>query len=162
MLLIICRHAKSDWDDLSITDFNRTLNKRGLKSSKAMGVFLKSLNLPIDCMISSSAIRAKTTAHRIAGEICFDKKQVILENQLYLADVEPIMKNIEHHAKDKKNVVVFGHNPGLTELVNFFGVRLDNLPTNGMVAFEMEGNDWTDLHLQEPKYLWHKFPRELK
>ncbi len=161
MILVICRHAKSDWGDASLSDFDRPLNKRGMKNSKAMGAFLQTKDISFDLLISSSALRARTTAKRVADGINYPAEDIVLDNDLYLAGVTTILERIEKLAKGKQNVLVFGHNPGFTELVNHFGVRLDNLPTNGMVAFELEGESWDKLYKQDAKYLWHQFPKML-
>jgi phosphohistidine phosphatase len=161
MLLVLCRHAKSEWGNESLSDFDRPLNKRGMKNSIAMGEFLNTKEIEFDLLLSSSALRAHTTAKRVAQGIDYSEMDIVLESDLYLAEIETILKSIEKHAVGKEHVLVFGHNPGFTELVNYFGVRLDNLPTNGMVAFEIAGDSWQDLHRKEAKYLWHQFPRML-
>lgn len=39
--LYLLRHAKSDWDDDSISDHERPLNKRGFRDAPAMGNLMK-------------------------------------------------------------------------------------------------------------------------
>ena len=39
--LLLIRHAKSDWGDAGLTDFNRPLNPRGIKASAEMAQRIK-------------------------------------------------------------------------------------------------------------------------
>ena len=44
------------------------------------------------------------------------------------------------------DVVLFGHNPGITELANRLGDRnIDNVPTCGMVGIELDVTEWTGI-----------------
>ena len=77
--LSIIRHAKSSWKDLGVPDHERPLNKRGRHDAPLMGKLLRDQNITPDLIISSTAIRAETTAKLVAkackykGEIIFDK-----------------------------------------------------------------------------------------
>ncbi|NJL86451.1 MAG: hypothetical protein HC886_11465 [Leptolyngbyaceae cyanobacterium SM1_1_3] len=60
--LILFRHGKSDWDGDFDSDHQRPVAKRGLKAAKAVGKFLAAADQIPDQIITSSALRAKTTA----------------------------------------------------------------------------------------------------
>ena len=55
--LFLIRHAKSDWSDNTLKDFDRGLNARGLKDAPFIGKFLKNKNIIPDLIISSPALR---------------------------------------------------------------------------------------------------------
>ncbi len=61
--IILIRHAKSDWNNENLTDFERPLNSRGLRDAEFMSSKLAHKGLHIDCIISNSAVRALTTSH---------------------------------------------------------------------------------------------------
>jgi phosphohistidine phosphatase len=63
--LYLIRHAKSSWDDLSIDDFDRPLNKKGKNDIRLMSKRLKEKNIFPDIIISSSAKRTKKTSEKI-------------------------------------------------------------------------------------------------
>jgi phosphohistidine phosphatase len=65
--LIIVRHAKSSWDNPDLDDFDRPLNKRGLKDAPRMGKRLKEKHITPDIMLSSPAERALATCQAIAS-----------------------------------------------------------------------------------------------
>lgn len=73
--LVLVRHAKSSWDNPDWSDFERPLNKRGNRDAPFMAEVLKSKNIIPDFMISSPAIRAKSTALYFAQELGFDSQK---------------------------------------------------------------------------------------
>ena len=84
--LLIVRHAKSSWDDLSQKDFDRPLNDRGKKDAPAMAKRIhKEKNIELDAIISSPAKRAFTTAKFFAEEFNIKKKNIIEWPELYEA-----------------------------------------------------------------------------
>jgi phosphohistidine phosphatase len=68
--LYVIRHAKSSWDDPTLSDFDRPLNKRGKRDAPAMGKRLVHDDRVVpDLLLSSPAERALTTCKIIAEEI---------------------------------------------------------------------------------------------
>jgi phosphohistidine phosphatase len=68
--------------------------------------------------------------------------------------------------KDKHNVVMlFGHNPGLTEFVNSFQnieLDIDNIPTCGVIAFQLNIDSWKDASWGKGKMLFFDYPKNQK
>ncbi len=64
--LILIRHAKSGWHESGSTDFERSLNHRGLKDGPMMGrrlaARLDTGNLKLDGFFCSAARRAASAA----------------------------------------------------------------------------------------------------
>jgi phosphohistidine phosphatase len=75
--IILVRHAKSSWKDLSLDDFDRPLNKRGKINAPLMGEKLKERQIMPDLILSSPAKRARKTATTIAKKIGYPKKKII-------------------------------------------------------------------------------------
>ena len=57
-ILLLVRHAKSSWDDASLSDFERPLNERGKKDAPEMAKKLNNKKIKIDAFVSSPAKRA--------------------------------------------------------------------------------------------------------
>src|SRR5688572_13035528 len=87
-ILLLVRHAKSDWGDPSLADIERPLNDRGKRDAPVMAHRLLDKRIEIDAFISSPAKRARKTAKVFAGEYKRDKEEVILIEQLYGAGPE--------------------------------------------------------------------------
>ena len=60
--VILFRHGKSDWNASYGSDHERPLSKRGVHAAMRMGRFLAEKNQIPDLVISSTALRAQSTA----------------------------------------------------------------------------------------------------
>ena len=85
-LLLLVRHAKSDWNDPTLNDFDRPLNDRGKRDAPVMAHRLIDKKIKIDAFITSPAKRAKKTATVFAWEYKKDKDDLILKDELYGAN----------------------------------------------------------------------------
>ena len=160
--LFIIRHAKSSWDASNIDDFERPLNDRGRRDAPRMGKRLKEKDIHADLLLSSPAKRALSTAKRIAKELKYPKDDIKTDRRLYHAD-EETMLTVVRELKDNRNVVmIFSHNPGLTEFVNSLmngELDIDNVPTCGVVAFQFNFDSWKDVDWGKGKLLFFDYPK---
>jgi len=160
--LFIIRHAKSSWDASNVDDFDRPLNERGKRDAPRMGKRFKEKDIHPDLMVSSPAKRALSTAKKIAEVLKYKKDDIKSDRRLYHADEETILTVIRE-LKDNRNVVMlFGHNPGLTEFVNSLmdgSQDIDNIPTCGVVAFQFSIEHWTEIDWGKGKMLFFDYPK---
>lgn len=159
--LIILRHAKSSWEEMDLNDYDRPLNSKGLTNAEEMGEFLLAKEGIPDLILTSSAKRAYDTANIIAGEIGYNREKIKTDKRLYHASVNDILKSIAMIPNDIKKCIVTGHNPGLTDLVNHFGVRLDSLPTASAVCFEFKADSWKNIAPENATLDWFQLVRNL-
>ena len=144
--LFLFRHAKSSWDDPTISDHDRPLNERGYRNAPEMGRRLSDRGVSPDVLISSTALRACTTAEIMAGSINFPKDQIVFDSTLYHASATELQEYIGGLDDAHFSVMLFGHNPGMTSLVShLFGLPIDNLPTCGVVHLQFAENSWKAL-----------------
>ena len=163
--LYVVRHAKSSWDDLNSADFERRLNDRGKRDAPRMGKRLKEKGIHPDVMVSSPARRALSTAKRLAEILKYPQEKIKAESKLYHANDDSILSVVQN-IKDKHDVVLlFGHNPGLTDFVNAIAeveVNIDNVPTCGVVAFSLQVDSWKNVNWKSGKFLFFDYPKALK
>ena len=88
--LALVRHAKSSWKHEDLSDFERPLNSRGLTNAPEMGRRLVEKNYAVDCIISSSAVRAITTAEFIASELEFNIQKIQQRKKIYEASLSTL------------------------------------------------------------------------
>lgn len=158
--LIVVRHAKSDWGDLTLKDFDRPLNTRGKENAPDMGNRLKHRHYYVDTIISSSSKRTKQTSKRIADAMDFDKKKIVWEDGLYHANAKKIREFIYTIDDDMDSVMIVCHNTGITDFVNSLcGYVTDNLPTCGMVAFQIDCKKWEQFDEAQKKLVFYDYPR---
>jgi phosphohistidine phosphatase len=145
--LTLVRHAKSDWSLPGQNDWDRPLNKRGQRDAPEMARRLRSRRLKPDLILSSPAVRALTTAAVMARELKVPAAQVLQDERLYLAAPADLLAVIRELGGDAKHLMVFGHNPGMTECANQLsaGEHIDNLPTCGVFTAQFDIAAWGDL-----------------
>lgn len=161
--LTLVRHAKSSWKNTNLSDRKRPLNRRGERDAPVMGKRIAENGIRPSLIISSPATRAWTTAKIIATEIAYPKEFLQREDELYLASLNDILDVIAAQDNGFNHLMVVGHNPGLTDMVNFLAPGLThNLPTAGVVSVQIDQDDW-NLH-QRPKteLLIHDYPKRVK
>jgi phosphohistidine phosphatase len=159
--LVLLRHGKSSWDDARLDDFERPLAPRGLRNVPEMGRRLAQRGLPIDLVISSTAVRALATARGVAREIGYREDRIQQAPELYLASPDEILGVIRAAPAGIGTVMVVGHNPGFTELANRLDdIRIDNMPTAAMLCVEFSATAWADIDPAEAQLCWFDYPRK--
>jgi phosphohistidine phosphatase len=145
--LTLVRHAKSDWSLPGQNDWDRPLNKRGQRDAPEMARRLRSRKLKPDLILSSPAVRALSTASVMARELNVPAALVAQDERLYLATPNDMLAVIRELGGEAKHLMVFGHNPGLTEFANRLSAsdRIDNLPTCGTFTALFDLRDWSTL-----------------
>ncbi len=156
--LLLVRHAKSSHNFLGIADFDRTLNERGLADAPKMAERLKTKIAVIDKIISSPAIRAKTTAAFFAKTYTITPQELQYEPDLYLPPAFAFYTVIENIADTCNTVAVFSHNYGITSFANMLtDVQIDNIPTCGIFAVTFKGS-WLHFKKTAKQFLFFDAP----
>ncbi|BCX04662.1 MAG: phosphohistidine phosphatase SixA [Candidatus Roseilinea sp.] len=148
--LILVRHAKSSWDDPSLPDHDRPLNDRGRRDAPKMGERLAKRGVTPDLILSSSAVRALTTAQIIAEKIGYDRKAIVVDRRIYGAQVSSLLYLIQELDDQYAQVMLFGHNPELTELAHRFSDEIEDMPTCAVVELTFDVKRWVDVVDSKP------------
>jgi phosphohistidine phosphatase len=159
--LYLIRHAKSDWSDPLSSDFERGLNKRGKADAPLMGDILLKKGIHPDLILSSPAHRAKATAFKIAQKLSYSIDAIRFEPSLYSSDVETICSLIRGVSDKIDSLIIFGHNPEFTECANMIcGSEIDNIPTCGVVAMQLNTKSWESIGSDSAKLLFFETPKK--
>lgn len=160
--LFVIRHAKSSWDSIGQTDFDRPLNERGHRDAPVMAHRLVKAGISFDALVSSPAKRALTTAGYFAEAFDVKKKEIIIADSLYHAPSATFYEVITRDLKDKwDTVALFSHNPGITDFVNSLGiVTLDNMPTCGIIGIKAATENWKDFPQAAKEFLLFEYPKK--
>ena len=158
--LLLIRHAKSDWNDASLSDFDRPLNDRGKRDAPVMAKRLVDKKVKIDLFISSPAKRAKKTATIFAKEYNVKKEEISLKDKLY-EESEETLYDVISKTEDKFNsIAIFSHNPGLTDFANLLTeTRIDNIPTCGIFAIKIDIKHWADFKEAKKEFWFFEYPK---
>jgi len=159
--LYIVRHAKSSWSDPAVDDFHRPLNERGQRDAPFMAHAFHTRNEPVDLLVSSPAVRALSTARHFAKALGIDKGAIVEDRSLYLADLPTLLKRVNQLPDTADRVVLFGHNPGLSDLVEHLGDDdLGELPTCAVVRIDLPIDAWAEASMGLGTVVWHDHPKQ--
>ncbi len=161
--LFFLRHAKSSWDDPSLSDFDRPLNDRGKNDAPLMGEHLKKLGIKPDLIVSSPAKRAKKTAKIVAQKLGYPEESIEWREQIYEASAQTLLYMVCQLPASAKRVMIVGHNPGLTMLANILGdITIDNIPTAGVVGIAFDSSDWHEACRMQGHTILFEYPKKVK
>lgn len=159
----LLRHAKSNWDFEDLSDHDRPLNERGRKDAPLMGRELMSREIELDLILSSSAVRALTTASLVAKELEYDPNAIAIDENIYHADKEELCRIIRQTATEVNGLMAVGHNPVITELANLLSPEhITDMPTAAVVCLRFDCQGWEDIDKENAALLFYDFPKNHK
>lgn len=158
--LILVRHAKSSWKDSGVEDHDRTLARRGERDAPFMAKIFRDKKMNVDLMISSTAIRALSTAQEFAQRLDYKKEKIQKASELYLAELEELVDFVRNLDDENKTVMMFGHNPGFTWLANALtNDSIENIPTCGIVAIDFRVSSWKEISSGSGTIRFFEYPK---
>ena len=144
--LYLLRHAKSSWEDASLSDLERPLNERGRRTAPFMGELMKERGLLPDTIVSSPAVRAEETAQAVkeaAGLQC----EIVWEPDIYEAGPNDLHKIIAGLNDKFSSAMLVGHNPGMEGIVNYLtGSMGVSMPTAALAVIELDIEKWSEVN----------------
>jgi len=143
--LVLVRHAKSDWGDPSLDDHDRPLNHRGLKDAPVMAQRLADSGFAIEAILSSTALRARTTAAYFGRALGLD---VRLDERLYGAPASALLEAAVDSGASA--VMVVAHDPGMSVLAGRLSGEIEHMPTCAVATFTWDADDWDAATSLEP------------
>jgi len=136
--LTLVRHAKSDWSDPWRADHDRPLNARGARNAPMMARRFADTGLEVQCILSSTALRARTTAAAFSAELAVP---VELDEGLYHASSRQLLAKAA--AAGASSVMIVAHDPGLSDLAHdLSGGRIAHMPTCAVATFGWRLQSW--------------------
>ena len=155
--MYVLRHAKSSWQDLSLSDHDRPLAPRGEKAAPLMGQVLTAFEIPPTLILTSTAKRARETAemaaesfgkHASSGKNAMEM-EVIVNPAVYGASTSTLIKILRELPQKHDAVVIVGHNPAMEEFVSSLCFNVNHggllLPTATLAHVIAEIDQWDQL-----------------
>lgn len=158
--LYLVRHAKSS-HEFDLHDHERPLAERGLNDAPLVAAHVKEkIKLP-QLVLSSDAVRAKSTAILFLKELGIPENKMILDKRLYDFDGERLDSVIRETNDDVDILMVFGHNNAMTNKVNEYGDQyIDSVSTASFTAIEFDADSWKNI--AEGKTKHYIKPKDIK
>lgn len=158
--LYLIRHAKSDWENALITDLQRPLNERGYSNARLMSHLLNDKQVVPDSIVSSPAIRAISTALIFSGQLNYDANRISIRKELYETSVKQYVSVIKDTSDDHGSLMLFGHNPIISDTADFFTKALPmELSTCGIAGFHFNVKSWKDIKTKSGELFLFDYPK---
>lgn len=150
--LLLVRHAKSAWDDLSVADHDRPLAVRGEKALRGLREHLSRVEHPPDVVLCSSARRTVDTLDGFRAALP-KHARIDVTDELYLADADTLLTRLHRLGGKVRCAMLIGHNPGIEDLALLLvgsgdaGLRAQlavKVPTGAVVALSFN-RPWPQL-----------------
>ncbi len=111
-------------------------------------------------MLSSPAMRALTTAEIIAKKLDYRRKDIAVDDRLYAVEADDLL-DVIHKLGDKLEcVMLFGHNPELTELAHRLSSQITHMPTCAVAEFTFDAKSWSDIGKVKPIRVALDYPKQ--
>src|ERR1035437_9685258 len=139
--LYLLRHAKSSWDYPGLADFDRPLNGRGHETAPFMGDLMRVKAYRPSLVLSSPAVRARTTAElvkeaaNLAAEIRFDER-------IYEASPTTLLSVVSETDDSIPAAMIVGHNPGIEGFVRLLTGQNEAMPTAALAVIGLPIDSW--------------------
>ncbi len=158
--LILVRHGKSSWK-YDVADDKRPLKERGFKDGELIARAFEKFYVAPVTIWSSPAVRAFETAKIFKQTLNIEDKDFTIKPSLYTFNRKDLLDVIRSCDDRVNKLMVFGHNPAMTGVVNELGDKtFDNIPTTGLSVIDFEVSHWKDI--SNGKTILNLFPKHLR
>jgi len=170
LTLSLLRHAKSDWSEDGLDDFDRPLAPRGLKAAPSIGKALNKRGPRVEKVLCSPAMRTRETLALLLTELSGQTPDVVYVDGLYHALPDHLLEQVVDHAGSAQHVLLVGHNPGLKFLAAHlarYGNSEDiaalnaKFPTAALAQFQFSGDAWANIDASSGQLTHFLTPRRL-
>lgn len=132
-----------------------------MRDAPRMGKRLKERELAPDLLLSSPANRALSTCKIIAENMGVPVEQIQSDMRIYHAAEDQLLSIVHNLNENIDLVMLFGHNPGLTDFANSISnSRIDNIPTCGVVSCTFKVDNWKDISWGQGKMAFYDYPKK--
>lgn len=161
LTLLLMRHAKSSWNKPGLDDHDRPLNQRGHRDAPRMGDYLAEQALIPDHILSSTALRAQTTARHVLSRF-ETEPELELTSDLYAAAPGQYLEVLRSVDRPCQRLLIVAHNPTTEEVIEQICGGYEVMPTAAIAVVEYRANNWSELRLDGGGRLRSVFrPREV-
>ena len=157
---MLLRHAKSDWDDQSLRDFDRPLADRGRGDAPRIGKAIRKKGRIPDLIISSPAARARETIESVVKSAGLEASPQFDET-IYGAEPADLLKLIRSLPDSRSSVLLVGHNPTFEHLLARLAATDERMPTAALACIEFQIDHWEDVDDGQGKLVWFVTPKDL-
>ena len=142
--IYLLRHAKSDWGDPDVADFDRPLNDRGLRTAPLVGRLISERQMVPDLIVSSPARRALATAELVRQNLTGDP-EIRPNERVYEASPQTLLQVAAGLDDAIGSAMLVGHNPGIEGFVRLLTGRNEGMPTAALAVIDLAVDRWAQI-----------------
>lgn len=140
--LILIRHAKSE-HVYGVPDHKRKITQQGVQATRLIAQMAGQYFEGNPLIWCSPALRTQATAAIFSEYYAASFNHYSIEAALYTFSKDNLVKAIQSASDKFSQLIIFGHNEGITDFVNTFGnIYISNVPTSGLVPFIFDTPSW--------------------
>ncbi len=158
--LIFVRHGKAEDSESYASDFVRSLTAKGKDVSAQMAKRLAKREKGELTIVTSPAFRAIETALIFAGITKTDYNSIIINESIYSSfGIDHLVHILGEVGEGSETVVLFGHNPSFSLLVNHFSeTNRGFMPKSGVACFEFQSSVWSGISVSNATLIYYLNP----
>ena len=158
----LVRHAKAEDKGPDMSDFELKLTDQGKKDAGLMGKRLGSMSLKPDYVITSPAARARETCSLVTAELGFPPEKIEYEEDLFDAETSGFMEVLRSIPDEHSSVMVFGHNPSISEIAAYLCPEIvEGLSKGAVAAIRIGIARWSELAKNTGQKIFLETPKTL-
>lgn len=169
-IVLLLRHAKSDWGHPGLDDLDRPLNRRGERAAEAMADHIARHAPRPDLILCSTAVRTRQTLAPLVHRLTSPALPIAFEQGLYLASEGALLQRLRALSDEVRTVLLIGHNDGIGQLARTLagsGPAADltalheKFPTGALADVRIPADRWHDLASGTGELVSFVRPRDL-
>jgi phosphohistidine phosphatase len=112
-----------------------------------------------DLILSSPAMRALTTAKIISRKLDYKLEDIVVDDRLYAGEADDLLSVIHKLGDKLERVMLFGHNPELTELTHRLSSKItyQRAPSP---SFTFVAKSWSNIGKDKPAKAALDYPKK--
>jgi phosphohistidine phosphatase len=154
--LVLIRHAKAE-KDTSVRDIERPLKYIGIQDAAFMAEKLKENSLVPQIIVTSPALRTKTTAEIFADHLLLPDPEP--NKAIYEASQQTLLKVINKLPNEYDFIALVGHNPGIAQILYYLTGEAKEVHTCTVAVVNFETDDWAYISGDTGKMVYYSWPK---
>ncbi|WP_194974925.1 SixA phosphatase family protein [Aquiflexum lacus] len=144
-ILYVLRHGEARPGIGIKGDFLRELTVDGRQQLKRLAEYLKSIDFKTDLILVSPAKRTQQSLEILTTTLAIKNNQ-ITHDEIFDAEPQTLLDIINNINQPSNNILLVGHNPGISSLVSFVsGQNYISMKPGMMAVLEILVDDWRSL-----------------
>jgi phosphohistidine phosphatase len=143
-------------------DRERALTQRGVREAMLVGNYLLKEQVRLDAIITSTAVRARTTAELITDAMKIEPGIIRDEDALYEASTRTFFEFIQRLDDNLHHILCVGHNPAISYLTeSLTKSEIGDMPPAGLAVVKFSASSWKEINQGSGELQNYIFPQML-